>query len=93
MCPMRFNRFPMDEHTCKFKVCVLWLTIAILFLTNAVTQVGSTNFNDERMVFGQETLSFDQEQSNTILDYQVIRDGGEQDLRQKRLTTITTVVF
>ena len=41
-----------------------------------VTQVGSTNFNDERMVFGQETLSFDQEQSNTILDYQVMGRGA-----------------
>ena len=20
MCPMRFNRFPLDEHICKFKV-------------------------------------------------------------------------
>ena len=20
MCPMRFNKFPLDEHTCKFKV-------------------------------------------------------------------------
>ena len=58
---------------------VVWPNIGIFDLTNVVTQVGSTNFNDERMVFGQETLSFDQEQSNTILDYQVIRDGGEQD--------------
>ncbi len=58
--------------------------MAIFDLAHVVTQVGSTNFNDERMVFGQETLSFDQEQSNTILDYQVIRDGGEQDLSLKK---------
>ncbi len=52
MCPMRFNRFPMDEHVCKFKV-------------------GSTSFNDERMVFGIEYLDFKPEASNTVLDYQV----------------------
>ena len=52
MCPMRFNRFPMDEHTCKFRV-------------------GSTSFNDERMIFGQEQLTFVEENSNTILDYRV----------------------
>ncbi len=52
MCPMRFNRFPMDEHTCKFRV-------------------GSTSFNDERMVFQKEELTFEEEDSNTILDYQV----------------------
>ncbi len=34
-------------------------------------KVGSTNFNDERMVFGIEHLDFKPEESNTVLDFKV----------------------
>ena len=57
---MRFNKFPLDEHVCKF-------------------MVGSTNYDDTRMTFANEKLSYDPEQGNTILDYQV----SVKDLYQK----------
>jgi len=53
MCPMRFNKFPLDEHTCKFKV-------------------GSSNYDETRMTFSNEKLSYDPGAGNTILDYQVV---------------------
>ena len=53
MCPMRFNKFPLDEHICKF-------------------MVGSTNYDDTRMTFANEKLSYDASAGNTILDYQVV---------------------
>ena len=61
MCPMRFNKFPLDEHVCKF-------------------MVGSTNYDDTRMTFVNEKLSFDPDAGNTILDYQVsIKDLKTED--------------
>ena len=50
---MRFNKFPLDEHICKF-------------------MVGSTNYDDTRMTFANEKLSYDASAGNTILDYQVV---------------------
>ena len=52
MCPMRFNKFPLDEHSCKFLV-------------------GSTNYDDKRMIFSNKKLEYDPSAGNTILDYQV----------------------
>ena len=61
MCPMRFNKFPLDEHVCKF-------------------MVGSSNYDETRMVFGTEVLSFDPASGNTILDYQIsITELKEED--------------
>ena len=61
MCPMRFNKFPLDEHICKF-------------------MVGSTNYDDTRMTFANEKLSYDASAGNTILDYQVtIKDLAAKD--------------
>ena len=53
MCPMRFNKFPLDEHICQI-------------------MVGSTNYDDTRMTFANEKLSYDASAGNTILDYQVV---------------------
>lgn len=39
--------------------------------------VGSTNYDDTRMTFANEKLSYDASAGNTILDYQVVI----QDLR------------
>ena len=61
MCPMRFNKFPLDEHVCKF-------------------MVGSINYDDTRMTFENEVLSYYPEQRNTILDYQVsVKDLDDKD--------------
>ena len=61
MCPMRFNKFPLDEHICKF-------------------MVGSSNYDDTRMTFTNEKLSYDASAGNTILDYQVkVNDLQKKD--------------
>ena len=49
---MRFNKFPLDEHVCKFLV-------------------GSSNYDDTRMVFETESLKFNPDEGNTVLDYAV----------------------
>ena len=49
---MRFERYPLDEHICKFRV-------------------GSTNMDINYMRFGETTLSYDETNRNTILDYSV----------------------
>ena len=49
---MRFERYPLDEHICKFRV-------------------GSTNMDINYMRFGETTLSYDETNRNTILDYMV----------------------
>ena len=42
--------------------------------------VGSTNYDDTRMLFSNEKLSFDASAGNTILDYQVeIHDLQKKD--------------
>ena len=61
MCPMRFNKFPLDEHICKF-------------------MVGSSNYDDTRMTFTNEKISYDASAGNTILDYQVkVKDLQKKD--------------
>jgi hypothetical protein len=60
MCPMRFNRFPLDQHTCKF-------------------MIGSTNYDDTRMMFSNEKLDYDPDAGNTILDYKVVIEPLQVD--------------
>ena len=46
--------------------------------------VGSTNYDDTRMTFANEKLSYDAAAGNTILDYQVIIQ--DLNVKDKSLT-------
>merc|ERR1711897_126169 len=50
MCPMRFNKFPLDSHICSF-----W--------------IGSTNFDETKMTFDLDRLTYDIGKQNPVLDY------------------------
>jgi len=61
LCPMRFGKYPLDEHICKLRF-------------------GSTNFDINRMTFGETAFTYDENNRNTVLDYEVnVKKLRDQD--------------
>jgi len=61
LCPMRFGKYPLDEHICKLRF-------------------GSTNFDINQMTFGETAFTYDENNRNTVLDYDVsLKKLREQD--------------
>lgn len=85
MCPMNFNRFPMDEQTCKFQVrfkikcaqsglnghSTVDLNFRGLFISLIFFKVGSFNYDNTKMVYNTYFLPKLPNSTDPILDYDV----------------------
>lgn len=81
MCPMNFNKFPMDTQTCKFQVnkktflrkfyAKFKEKTIIMYKSLQNTQVGSFNYDNTKMVYRTYYLPLMPNSTESILDYEV----------------------
>ena len=80
MCPMRFNKFPLDEHTCKFTVGSSNYDASRMTFGTQKYEIVVVALLILLMFYVFCRLDFNPETGNTILDYKfTVKPLREED--------------